>query len=63
LERIREELLPGKAPRFAIHEDGIVRFHNRVCVLAVEVIKEKNLDEEHNTSHSVHPGETSCTRI
>ena len=46
----------GKAPGFVIHEDGTIRFHNRVCVPAVEALKKKILDDGHNTSHSVHPG-------
>jgi len=56
LERIREEILVGKAPGFVIHEDGTIRFHNHVCVPAVEAPKKKILDEGHNTPHSVHPG-------
>jgi len=47
----------GKAPGFVIHEDGIIQFHNRVCIPAVEALKKKILDEGHNTPHSVHPGE------
>ena len=43
-------------PGFVIHEDGTIRFHNRVCVPAVESLKKKILDEGHNTPHSVHPG-------
>jgi len=57
LEPIRGEILTGKAPGFIIHEDSTIRFHNRVCVLAVEALKKKILDEGHNTQHSVHPGE------
>jgi len=30
----------GKTP----HEDGTIRFHNRVCVLAVEALKKKILN-------------------
>ena len=33
-----------------------MRFHNRVCVPAVEALKKKILGEGHNTPHSVHPG-------
>ena len=55
-ERIREEMLEGKAPGFMIHENSTIRFHNRVCVPAVEEPKKKILDEGHNTPHSVHPG-------
>jgi len=56
LEQIRKELLVGKAPRFVIHEDGTIRFHNWVCVPTVEEPKKKILDKGHNILHSVHPG-------
>ena len=46
----------GKALGFVIHEDGTIKFHNQVCVPAVEEFKKKILDEGHNTPHSVHPG-------
>ena len=41
LEQIREEILVGKAPRFVIHEDGTIQFHNQVCVPVVEEPKKK----------------------
>jgi len=46
----------GKALGFVIHENGTIRFHNRVRVPAVGALKKKILDEGHNTSHSIHPG-------
>ena len=45
-----------KAPELVIHEDSTIRFHNWVCVLAVEALKKKILGESHNTPYSVHPG-------
>ena len=45
----------GKAPGFVIHADGTIRFHNRVCVPAVEVLRKKILKAGHNMPHSVHP--------
>jgi len=56
LEQIREEVLVGKAHGFVIHEDGTIRFHNQVCVLAIEELKKKILDEGYNTPHFMHPG-------
>ena len=56
LEQIREEILVGKAPGFVIHDDGTIRFHNRVCVSIVDALKKKILDKRHYTPHSVHPG-------
>jgi len=45
----------GKALGFVIHEDDTIRFHNWVRVPAVEALKKKILDEDHNTPHSVYP--------
>ena len=45
-----------KATGFVIHEDGTIRFHNQVCVLAMEELKKKIMDEGHMTPHSVHLG-------
>ena len=56
MERIREKILIGKASGFVIHDDGTIRFHNRVCVPTVEALKRKILDEGHNIPHSMHPG-------
>jgi len=39
-----------------IHEDWKLRLQNQVCVLAIEELKGKILDEGHNTPHSVHLG-------
>jgi len=63
LERIREEVLSGKAPGFVFYKDGTVRFHNQVYVLVMEELKNKILNEGHNTLYFVHLGGTSCVRI
>jgi len=55
LERIKEEILVEKALGFIIHEEGIIRFHNWVCLPAAEALKKKILDKDHNTQHSIHP--------
>jgi len=55
LEWIREEILVRKALGFVISGDDTIRVHNRVCVLAMEELKKKILDEGHNTPHSVPP--------
>ena len=39
LDRIKAEVLVGKAPSFVIHEDGTLRFQNRVCIPAIEELK------------------------
>ena len=55
LDKIKTEVLVGRAPSFLIHEDGTLRFQNRVYVLVIEELKKKILDEGHNTPHFVHP--------
>ena len=50
------EVLEGKAQGFVIHEDGTLRFHNRVRIPTVDAPKGKILDEGHNTPHSGHSG-------
>ena len=44
----------GKTPRFVIHEDGTLRFHNRVHIQAVAERKKKILDKGHNILHLIH---------
>ena len=55
LDRIKTKVLVGKTPRFVIHEDGMLRFQNRVRVPPIEELKRKILDEGHNTPHFIHP--------
>ena len=55
-KQIREEILVGKVPGFIIHKDGTIRFHNQVCVPAVDALKKKILDEGQNTPHLIHHG-------
>jgi len=51
LERIRKEILVGKALGCVIYEDDTMRFHNRLCIPTVEELKKKLLDEGHNALH------------
>jgi len=41
VERIREEILMGKAPGFVNHEGSTIRFHKRVCVPRVAKHKKR----------------------
>ena len=57
LERIRKKIEEGKEMDFAIHEDGSIRYKNRLCVpQRCAEIKEKLMQEAHHTPYSVHPG-------
>jgi len=56
LERLRQSVAEGKSPGFLIHEDGTLRFRNRLCVPNKEELKKKILEEAYNAPYSVHPG-------
>jgi len=58
LERIRCNVAQGKSPGFLVHEDGTLRFQNRLCVPNKEELKKRILEEAHNTRYSVHLGGT-----
>ena len=62
LEKLRCNVAQGKSPGFVIHEDGTLRFQNRLCVLNKEELKRRILEEVHNTRYSVHPGRTKMYR-
>lgn len=48
----------GFQVQFRIHEDGIVRFGDRVCVPNDQELKKEIMEEAHFTSYSVHQGNT-----
>ena len=56
LRRIKQNLEKGKDPGFVVHEDGTLRFQNRLCVLQNEELRKQILEKAHNTRYSVHPG-------
>ena len=45
----------GKAPGFSV-TDGILYFGSRICVPAVDVLKNRILSEAHTSAYTVHPG-------
>ena len=53
----------GDQPSFVIHEDGMLRFQNRVCILAIEELKKKMLDEGTTPNILFTLVGTSCMRM
>ena len=62
LQRIKQNLEKGKSPGFVVHEDGTLRFQNRLCVPKNGELRKQILEEAHNTRYSVHPGGTKMYR-
>jgi hypothetical protein len=48
----------GKAPDFIEDEHGTVWFQKRICVPDVDHLREKILQEAHDSAYSIHPGST-----
>ena len=57
MNKLRKNIRKWKVTDFRIDTQGIIRFGDRFCVPweCVE-IKQKILEEAHNTPYSVHPG-------
>jgi hypothetical protein len=52
----------GASSKFCIHEDGSLRFGNRLCVPNDPDLKGENLSEAHNTVYTIHLGGTKMYR-
>ncbi|MCI48862.1 hypothetical protein A2U01_0070105, partial [Trifolium medium] len=46
----------GKETNIKVDEDGVMRFHGRVCVPDVPELKKMIMDEGHRSGLSIHPG-------
>ena len=57
-QRIKQNLEREKSLGFVVHENGTLRFQNRLYVPRNEELKKQILEETHNTRYSVHPGGT-----
>jgi hypothetical protein len=58
VQEIREMIEAGRAPDFTEDEHGIVWFRKRICVPDVDHLREKILQEAHDSAYSIHPGST-----
>ena len=52
----------GKGVDFRLDENGVLIFHDRICVMNVLEIKKRILEEGHMSSLSIHPGATKMYR-
>ena len=58
LQKIRQEVENGTQVSFRVHEDGSVRFGDRICVPDNSGVRKEIMEEAHYTSYSVHPCST-----
>jgi len=52
---IKQNIEKGNSLGFVVHEDGTLRFQNRVCMPKNVELTKSILEEAHNTRYSVHP--------
>ena len=62
LQKMKLMVESGAPSEFCIHEDGSLRFGNRLCVPNDPDLKEEILSEAHNTEYTIHPGGTKMYR-
>ncbi|XP_070037217.1 uncharacterized protein [Nicotiana tomentosiformis] len=59
---LRETVLHGGAKEVSIGEDGVLCLQGRLCVPKVDGLRERILDEAHNSRYSIHTGATKMHR-
>ena len=52
---IKQNIEKGNSLGFVVHEDGTLRFQNRVCMPKNVELRKSILEEAHNTRYLVHP--------
>ncbi|XP_038979924.1 uncharacterized protein LOC120110029, partial [Phoenix dactylifera] len=55
---LRSDIESGSQSEFRLHEDGSLRFRNRICIPNDSDLKNEIMREAHNTGYTVHPGGT-----
>ena len=60
--KIRDSVEAGVQSEFKIHDDGSLRFKNRICIPNDSVLKQKILQKAHQTGYTVHLGGTKMYR-
>ena len=56
--KLDEKVHEGKFTDFNLDDEGVLWINGRLCVLDVDNLREKILEEAHFTVYSVHPGAT-----
>ncbi|WMV50117.1 hypothetical protein MTR67_043502 [Solanum verrucosum] len=59
---LKASVSSGKVEVFSQGGDGALRYQGRLCVPCVDGVRERILDEAHNSFYSIHPGSTKMYR-
>jgi hypothetical protein len=58
IQEIKDLITEGRGPEFTEDEQCTVWFKDRICVPAIESLRETILKEAHDSDYSIHPGST-----
>ena len=58
LMEMKNSVLLKMNESFALGDDGILRYQNRLCVPDVDDLRTKIVTEAHGSRYSIHPGST-----
>jgi hypothetical protein len=58
IQEIKDQIKEEKAPGFSVNEQETLRYKKCICVPKVKEIKELILCEAHDSTYSIHPGNT-----
>ena len=62
LMKIKNSVEAGVQSEFKIHDNGSLRFENRICIPNDSVLKHEIFQEAHQTGYTVYPGGTKMYR-
>ena len=62
LMELKESVLNKSVEAFSQGGDGVLRYQGRLCVLDVDGLRERILEEAHDLRYSIHPGATKMYR-
>jgi hypothetical protein len=63
IQEIKRNINEEKSPGFSEDEEGVLWYRWRICVPNIKELKDKILHEANESTYSIHPGETRCTKI
>jgi hypothetical protein len=56
IQEVKRNIKEDKSPGFMEHDQGVLCYKGRICVPNVKGLKDKTLQEAHNSAYSNHPG-------
>ena len=63
LMELKDSVLLKMNESFALGDDGIIRYQNRLCVPDVNDLRARIVAEAHGSRYSIYPGSTKCIMI